>query len=641
MAHGRKRIASVRALIDRVVACRPGTAGHTQSTELWSGLEQLESRVLLSSSTLLLDTLDDGGGDSSAAVVQPVEVQTNDASGSAFARDARAMYLWQEQPIMDILFDEGAREDMFDFLSQKKITTLYLFAGQFFGTGPHPVVESPQAVAELIEDLHANGLQVFALLDSIRVDAAAPIVGYFQDVLDYNNDRPDFEQFDGFQLDIEPWQQPTWDFGGREPLSGQYLDLAQTLMDMKNTQAPDLLVGPSMPFWFDTFSIDHDQSTRLMNQHTQDIFDYTTILAFRDFALLKIIPPFTFRTDGIVSLTSDELTYAQQIGKPVVIGVETNRLGSDPISDLISFAQEGEVRMQNELTLVDQIVGSREPFGGFAFQDFPGLAGFPPEITSVVVSSTQWDNAFIDHLSSQGLGDGGYAIPTNSPQQLAPLPWSNMNQVKITFSEDVVVSRNSLTLQGTNVANYRFRRFAYDAKTFTATWTLRRRLRADDLQITLSDTVTDRQGNQLDGEWIDGVSAFLNGTGDGVPGGDFKFRFSVLPGDVDQSGSLDDQDLAAVIASRNTEVGDGDYTIFSDVDGSGEIVRRDARIVRRQIRRAQRDNTPPAPVSQQRVVNIARSALKNLRRGKRYQLISEHVQDRLSNHDVLADIRKL
>jgi hypothetical protein len=43
----------------------------------------------------------------------------------------------------------------------------------------------------------------------------------------------------------------------------------------------------------------------------------------------------------------------------------------------------------------------------------------------------------LNSLSS--LNVGGYSIPVGSGTQLATLPWTGLDQIKIVFSEDVVV----------------------------------------------------------------------------------------------------------------------------------------------------------------------------------------------------------
>lgn len=50
--------------------------------------------------------------------------------------------------------------------------------------------------------------------------------------------------------------------------------------------------------------------------------------------------------------------------------------------------------------------------------------------------------------------------------------------------------------------------------------------------LVISDDVTEASGiRALDGEWVNGNSLT---SGDGTAGGDFIYRFNVLPGDVDR-----------------------------------------------------------------------------------------------------------
>src|SRR5688572_27096744 len=69
-----------------------------------------------------------------------------------------------------------------------------------------------------------------------------------------------------------------------------------------------------------------------------------------------------------------------------------------------------------------------------------------PAITDFHVSSTQWSSAFIDHLQSHNLGDHGYRVPVGSSLQSASLPWFNIDQIVISFSEDVDIQAADLAL---------------------------------------------------------------------------------------------------------------------------------------------------------------------------------------------------
>jgi hypothetical protein len=90
------------------------------------------------------------------------------------------------------------------------------------------------------------------------------------------------------------------------------------------------------------------------------------------------------------------------------------------------------------------------------------------------------------------------------------------------------------------VPSYTISAFSYNAASFLATWTLARPIGADHLQISLAN-VRDSFGFALDGEWADGQSTFPSG--DGTTGGAFAFHFNVLPGDIDQDGTVGFSDL--------------------------------------------------------------------------------------------------
>ena len=59
-----------------------------------------------------------------------------------------------------------------------------------------------------------------------------------------------------------------------------------------------------------------------------------------------------------------------------------------------------------------------------------------PTVTGVEVASTAWDADFYAYLQSASLGTDGYAIPVGSSAQAKTLSWTNLDQIKISFSED-------------------------------------------------------------------------------------------------------------------------------------------------------------------------------------------------------------
>jgi len=210
-----------------------------------------------------------------------------------------------------------------------------------------------------------------------------------------------------------------------------------------------------------------------------------------------------------------------------------------------------------------------------------------PTVDRVLVASTAWSAGFLAEL-----GDVGYALPTGG-DQLDELPWVNLNEVVVVFSEDAAVTQEDLAVYGVAVAQYTPTAFSYDAQTHAATWTLPVLAEADKLLLSLADTVSDAAGNALDGEWTDGISTYSSG--DGQAGGSFDYRLNILPGDADQSSEVRSSDVIKVRRAGNTAPGDANYSANYDVDGSGEIRSSDVIKVRRLGNTALPAGEPTAP----------------------------------------------
>ena len=99
-----------------------------------------------------------------------------------------------------------------------------------------------------------------------------------------------------------------------------------------------------------------------------------------------------------------------------------------------------------------------------------------PTVARVYLSGTAWTAAFKNYLESP-LGSGsatyGFAVPTGAAQ-LDEIPWANVDEISITFSEDVSVAADDLVVRGVNVAVYATdpAGFGYNAAARTATWRL-------------------------------------------------------------------------------------------------------------------------------------------------------------------------
>jgi alpha-amylase len=200
-----------------------------------------------------------------------------------------------------------------------------------------------------------------------------------------------------------------------------------------------------------------------------------------------------------------------------------------------------------------------------------------PTITSVALASTAWNTSFINAIDvADSNRDGAYTLPTGSTAQINTLPWTNTNQISVTFDNDVNVAATDLVLLGVNNLTYtdQVNGFNYDNTTFTGTWTFISALPSDKLLLIINDSVTAKSnGNALDGEWENNVSTQ---SGNGRGGGDFQFRINVLQGDANRNQLVAGDDALSIIDKIISFPGLANYDVFSDINGTGLIAGDDA-----------------------------------------------------------------
>jgi hypothetical protein len=195
-------------------------------------------------------------------------------------------------------------------------------------------------------------------------------------------------------------------------------------------------------------------------------------------------------------------------------------------------------------------------------------------VVDVFARGTAWSSAFLNHLVSSG--DADAAFPTlgyrlsNAANQLRTLPWTNVNQVSVRFSEAIMVGASDLAMAGSINASTlpAVSGFTWNAATNTATWTFASTLKANKYLLHLGAAVKDAAGDALDGEWTTGAS---RKSGNGSAGGDFNFRFNVNPGDIDANQAVALVEVTAMRANVGKKPSSPGYNFRQDLDGNGTI----------------------------------------------------------------------
>ncbi|RIK72001.1 MAG: hypothetical protein DCC68_26880, partial [Planctomycetota bacterium] len=189
-------------------------------------------------------------------------------------------------------------------------------------------------------------------------------------------------------------------------------------------------------------------------------------------------------------------THALQFGSPA-IDAGSNALATHPLTgEALAADQRGP--------------GFTRPFD-VAAVNHPGRGPVDigayevnlPKVISVVVDGSA--SAHEPYDFSTALHEGEPVV--GGGNQLRTIPVGRADRIAVRFSEDVPnVSSGSLTLRALTTGALQTLAqsggFAYDPLAHAATWKFSAPFPADQLLITLADTVTSSWGDALDGEWV-------------------------------------------------------------------------------------------------------------------------------------------
>src|SRR5688500_12995134 len=226
----------------------------------------------------------------------------------------------------------------------------------------------------------------------------------------------------------------------------------------------------------------------------------------------------------------------------------------------------------------------------------------PPRVGAVFLNGSSWHPTFRAELEDEGQGSAQYGFETDGRNAESTegfrgsvVPWLNINQISIQFSEDVHVQQDDLVITGVNQSAYGTATFAYDPDSHVAIWTLATPIRNDIITLELDGTseagVTDLAGNPLQGNCSEGGGdgSGTGGEGEvGNPGRDYCEAVAILVGDVTRDGRVNALDLAAVRRRLNTRASDTNtgnnrYSVFADVNADSVINALDLALVRQRL----------------------------------------------------------
>jgi len=278
----------------------------------------------------------------------------------AFAE--RAMWVWSMAD--DIVLDSpaGSRTAFFNFCAAphgdgtKAITTIYLSGN---AAGKDLVVNYASQLRNFLSAAHSRGLKVECLQGDkywATPDYRANGEARCDAIINFNKGGSANQRFDGIHYDVEPHglhydRGDTYDWDADNAVIWpQYLTLlenCQSKVNTYNATYPDIKFGADITWWYDA---DTHPGTP---EDVQSRIDYVAIMDYRE------------RGVSIVEGATGEVGTATALGKKVFIGLETAQ-AVPPDPETISFYEEGNTFMEQQLTYVSDTFGAEAGFGGFA-----------------------------------------------------------------------------------------------------------------------------------------------------------------------------------------------------------------------------------------------------------------------------------
>lgn len=274
----------------------------------------------------------------------------------------RATWIW-EPDAYQMVASSGPETELNEFFSNlpnatHKGKTIYLYADRY--DGQYALLGNPEGYANFIVWAHNLGYKVDALLASGFYAAQmysydryqTYVVQLMDNVLNYNIANPN-AAFDGVNTDFEPDGLPDWG----STVGGEWLDNHQAIMNRKVASGQNLNVGASIPRQMTGVTVTWNGTKETVAEHSQDVLDYVTELCYRDLAS---------GNGNIEDEASPVVSYADQIGKPIFIAVETTDINSSGDPAKISFYTDGDSYMEGQLNSLYSNYTSDGGFHGMA-----------------------------------------------------------------------------------------------------------------------------------------------------------------------------------------------------------------------------------------------------------------------------------
>lgn len=251
----------------------------------------------------------------------------------------RGTYIWRAETL------KSEAEEIFDFAEKNAVNLLYVRID----------MQQPLSMyQDFVRKAKAAGIEVHAMgghpiwaLEENR----HKLLTLVKWVKAYNQKSSEDEQFLGVHVDIEPYVMPRWR-EDKEAVLRQWMGNIEAFV--AESKDGGLEASVDLAAWLDNTPTP-GQPDVPFSHWMIDRLDHTTLMAFRD------------RAESIVGLVENQMKYASDSGKKLVVAVETKESHE---GTFVSFYEDGMGEMNRQLDRVAQLLGGYAAYMGQAIHAY-------------------------------------------------------------------------------------------------------------------------------------------------------------------------------------------------------------------------------------------------------------------------------
>lgn len=295
--------------------------------------------------------------------------------------DASATPKQKKQYLLDLIKYPHVQREFFHKVIAHHINRIYLNVntdsdGKFIFSDHHDDLK------RFIVQAHARNIEVFALFGDTNYVAPTSHSlilgksGLLEEILSFN--RISTDGFDGIQSDIEPYYDGNTGTPTDLSIVGpHYLEItagiAKKIAEHREESNKKLIFEAAIPFWYG-MSDDYGSPAKkilfngidaTIDWHVINLTDSVAVMAYRDVAAGE---------NGVIALSAPTLRIAQDLGKKVLIALETQkpnpRFG---VTGNLTLFEEGRLGLNRMLAAISEHYKAHPSYRGIALHHYDSL----------------------------------------------------------------------------------------------------------------------------------------------------------------------------------------------------------------------------------------------------------------------------